>query len=293
MAVSAAWPGATTDEMQRQVADPLEKRLQELVYYDRVETTVRPGLMLMKVYLQGQHAAGQAPVGVLPGPQEAVRPGLQPAARRDGAAVQRRVLGRLLRALRRSRRKGLPHRQLVLRAEDLRQRLLRVPGVEKINILGEQAQKIFVEISYQRLATLGITGQQLLAALANQNDVTPAGFVEAGGPARVPAPRRRHRRPRRDPQPAGGGGRPQPQARRHRRGEARLRGPEDLRDPQRRRAGPDARPRDEARLQRPHARRGARTPRRWRSTTSCRSASPSPRSPTRPRSSTTPSTSSW
>ncbi|WP_163602540.1 efflux RND transporter permease subunit, partial [Klebsiella pneumoniae] len=52
---------------------------------------------------------------------------------------------------------GLPHRALVLRAEDLRQRLLRVPGVEKINILGEQAQKIFVEISYQRLATLGIT----------------------------------------------------------------------------------------------------------------------------------------
>jgi multidrug efflux pump subunit AcrB len=43
-----------------------------------------------------------------------------------------------------------------------------VPGVEKINILGEQAQKIFVEISYQRLATLGITGQQLLAARATR-----------------------------------------------------------------------------------------------------------------------------
>ena len=76
----------------------------------------------------------------------------------------------------------LPHRHLVLRAEDLRQRLLRVPGVEKINILGEQNQKIYVEISYQRLATLGITGQQLLTALASQNDVTPAGFVETTGP---------------------------------------------------------------------------------------------------------------
>ena len=52
MSVSAAWPGATTSEIQRQVADPLEKRLQELVYYDRVETTVRPGLMLMKVYFR-------------------------------------------------------------------------------------------------------------------------------------------------------------------------------------------------------------------------------------------------
>lgn len=52
MAVSAAWPGATTSEIQRQVADPLEKRLQELVHYDRVETTVRSGLMLMKVYFK-------------------------------------------------------------------------------------------------------------------------------------------------------------------------------------------------------------------------------------------------
>ena len=79
---------------------------------------------------------------------------------------------------------GMPHRELVLQAEELRQRLLRVPGVEKINILGEQPQKIFVEATYQRLATLGITAQALFAALANQNDVTPAGFVETAS-ARV------------------------------------------------------------------------------------------------------------
>jgi len=49
MTVTAAWPGATAQEMQEQVADRLEKRLQELEYYDRVETTSQPGLVAMKV----------------------------------------------------------------------------------------------------------------------------------------------------------------------------------------------------------------------------------------------------
>lgn len=181
MAVSAAWPGATTDEMQRQVADPLEKRLQELVYYDRVETTVRPGLMLMKVMFKDS-----MPPARLQEEFYQARKKLSDQA----SSLPRGVMGPLFNdefsdvyfALYALQAQGMPHRHLVMRAEDIRQRLLRVPGVEKINILGEQAQKIFVEISYQRLATLGITGQQLLTALANQNDVTPAGFVEAAGP---------------------------------------------------------------------------------------------------------------
>lgn len=181
MSVSAAWPGATTSEIQRQVADPLEKRLQELVYYDRVETTVRPGLMLLKVYFKDS-----MPPARLQAEFYQARKKLSDQA----STLPRGVLGPLFNdefsdvyfALYALQAQGLPHRHLVLRAEDLRQRLLRVPGVEKINILGEQAQKIFVEISYQRLATLGITGQQLLAALANQNDVTPAGFIETTGP---------------------------------------------------------------------------------------------------------------
>ena len=70
----------------------------------------------------------------------------------------------------------------MLEAETIRQRLLRVHGVEKVNILGEQAQRIYIEISYQRLATLGANATDLLQALKLQNDVTPAGFVETTGP---------------------------------------------------------------------------------------------------------------
>jgi hypothetical protein len=57
-----------------------------------------------------------------------------------------------------------------------------VPGVQKVKIMGEQNQKIFVEISYQRLATLGLGAQTLFSAIASHNDVTPSGFVEANGP---------------------------------------------------------------------------------------------------------------
>ena len=78
--------------------------------------------------------------------------------------------------------KDLPHRELVIEAETIRQRLLHVNGVEKVSILGEQDQKIYVEISYQKLATLGITTSELFRALQLQNDVTPSGFVETNGP---------------------------------------------------------------------------------------------------------------
>ena len=51
MSISAMWPGATALEMQEQVGDVLEKRLQELEYYDRVETLTRPGFLLMTLVL--------------------------------------------------------------------------------------------------------------------------------------------------------------------------------------------------------------------------------------------------
>src|SRR5207249_3553703 len=73
-------------------------------------------------------------------------------------------------------------RQLVRRAETLRQRLLHVPGVKKVNIIGEQAERIFVEFSYDRLATLGVSARDVFAALNSRNTMTPAGAIEANGP---------------------------------------------------------------------------------------------------------------
>jgi multidrug efflux pump subunit AcrB len=78
--------------------------------------------------------------------------------------------------------RGADNAELVRQAERLRDRLRRLPGIEKVTLFGEQPQRIQVEINHTRLATLGITPQSVPDALARRNPVTPAGTVETGGP---------------------------------------------------------------------------------------------------------------
>src|SRR3954454_17770182 len=77
---------------------------------------------------------------------------------------------------------GMAPRLLVRQAETIRQQLLHVPGVKKVNILGERPERIFVEFSYPRLVALGISAQDIFAALQHQNAVAPAGSIDTKGP---------------------------------------------------------------------------------------------------------------
>src|SRR5437016_10622444 len=76
----------------------------------------------------------------------------------------------------------MPRRELCRQADGIRQDLLHVPGVKKINILGERPEQIFIEFSYAKLATLGVSAQDIVAALQRQNTVTPAGSIDTQGP---------------------------------------------------------------------------------------------------------------
>ncbi|WP_282382151.1 MULTISPECIES: efflux RND transporter permease subunit [unclassified Pseudomonas] len=181
LTVITAWPGATAQEMQDQVAEPLEKRLQELKWYDRTETYTRPGLAFTMVSLLDSTPPSQV--------QEEF---YQARKKLDDEAIRlpAGVIGPMINdefsdvtfALFALKAKGEPQRLLVRDAETLRQRLLHVPGVKKVNIIGEQAERIFVSFSHDRLATLGLSPQDIFAALNNQNVLTPAGSVETKGP---------------------------------------------------------------------------------------------------------------
>lgn len=181
MTVTAAWPGATAQQMQDLVAEPLEKRLQELRYYDRVETMVRPGLAFTTLTLKDS-----TPPATVPEQFYQARKKLGDEARRLPIGV----LGPFANdeysdvsfALYALKAKDLPPRALTRQAEEIRQRLLHVPGVKKINILGEQPERIFVEFSYARLVTLGVSAQDIFTALQRQNAVTPAGSIDTDGP---------------------------------------------------------------------------------------------------------------
>jgi len=181
MTVITAWPGATAKEMEELVAERLEKRMQELRWYDRTETFTRPGLAFATVVLRDS-----TPPTDVPEQFYQARKKLGDEA----AHLPRGVIGPMVNdeysdvtfALYALKAHGEPHRRLVREAETLRQRLLHVPGVKKVNIIGEQAERIFVEFSYDRLATLGVSPRDIFAALNSRNVLTPAGSIEAKGP---------------------------------------------------------------------------------------------------------------
>lgn len=181
MTIVTAWPGATAQEMQDQVAEPLEKRMQELRWYDRTETFTRPGLAFTMVSL-----LDSAPPSQVQEEFYQARKKISDEARKLPAGV----IGPMVNdeyadvtfALFALKAKGEPQRQLVRDAEGLRQQLLHVAGVKKVNIIGERPERIYVSFSHDRLATLGVAPQDIFAALNSQNVLTPAGSIETKGP---------------------------------------------------------------------------------------------------------------
>ncbi|WP_044340887.1 efflux RND transporter permease subunit [Pseudomonas oryzihabitans] len=181
MTIITAWPGATAQEMQDQVAEKLEKRLQELRWYDRSETYTRPGLAFTTLTL-----LDSTPPADVPEEFYQARKKISDEAKTLPAGV----IGPMVNdeyadvtfALFALKARGEPQRLLAREAETLRQRLLHVPGVKKVNILGEQSERIYVEFSHDRLATLGVSPQDIFAALNAQNVLTSAGSIETRGP---------------------------------------------------------------------------------------------------------------
>lgn len=180
MTAIAVWPGATAQEIQDQVAEPLEKRLQELKWYDRTETYTRPGMAFITLSLQDKT------------PPAEVQEEFYQARKKLGDESQRLpagVIGPMINdefsdvtfALFALKAKGEPRRQLVRDAEGLRQQLLHVPGVKKVNIIGEQAERIYIAFSHDRLATMGLSPQDIFNALNGQNALAAAGAIETRG----------------------------------------------------------------------------------------------------------------
>jgi multidrug efflux pump len=177
MIVYVTWPGATAAEMQEQVADKIEKKLQELPYLDRVETYSQPGVSFTQVILSDRtppskvkdlwyqvrkkvaDIRGELPDGI-------------------GGPSFNDEYGDVYSAIYMLTADGLDMAELKARAEAIRQHLLRVPGVNKVDLIGDQPQKIFIEFSHTKLATLGVTAQQIFDSVAQQNAVVSGGSVD-------------------------------------------------------------------------------------------------------------------
>jgi multidrug efflux pump subunit AcrB len=177
MVVQAAWPGATMEETMKQVTERLERTLQETPHLDFLRSFTRAGVSTIFVNLDGKTNAQQVAdtwyhvrksVGDMRHtlPAGVVGPGFND----DFGDTFGIIYGVTA--------DGFSHRELRDHVEALRSRLLSVPDVSKIELLGVQDEQIFIEFSMPQLAELGIDRAALLAALQSQNAVRPAGLIE-------------------------------------------------------------------------------------------------------------------
>jgi multidrug efflux pump len=177
MIVHVGWPGATAAELQAQAVDKVEKKLQELPYLDRIESYSQPGGAFIRVTLSDKTPPAKVKdlwyqvrkkVGDT---KNELPPGITGPDFND-------EYGDVYSALYMLTAEGLSLADLKARAEDIRQRLLRVPDVNKVDIIGERPQKIFIEFSHAKLAMLGLTPQQIFDSVARQNAVVSGGSVD-------------------------------------------------------------------------------------------------------------------
>ena len=177
MVVSAQWPGATADEMQRQVADKIEEKLQETPHLDYIKTYCTPGGAFLTIQLKDT-----TPPKDVPDAWYQVRKKVGDIRYTLPAGVLGPFLddeyGDVYSAIYALTGDDFQPAELRRIAEDARQRLLRVKDVDKVSLVGDRPEKVFVEFSHKKLATLGIPPQRLFDSLIRQNTVTAAGSVE-------------------------------------------------------------------------------------------------------------------
>src|SRR6516225_1461499 len=177
MVVHVGWPGANATELQAQVVDKIEKKLQELPYLDRIESYSQPGGSFIRVTL-----TDKTPPARVKDLWYQVRKKVGDIRSELPAGITgpnfNDEFGDVYSALYMLTTDGLSLAALKDRAEDIRQRLLRVPDVNKVDIIGERPQKIFIEFSHTKLATLGVTPQQIFDSVARQNAVVSGGSVD-------------------------------------------------------------------------------------------------------------------
>ncbi|EJC63755.1 cation/multidrug efflux pump [Rhizobium leguminosarum bv. viciae WSM1455] len=183
MVITAQWPGASAEEVTRQVTDRIEKKLQELESLDYTKSETVAGQTTVFVELLPTTKAkdvaptwlrirnmiadikGDFPTGVV-GPFFNDRFG--------------DVFGNIYAFT----SDGLTQRQLRDLVEDARSKVLTVPNVGKVDVVGAQDEAIYLEFSTRQIAALGIDQQSVIQTLQAQNAVTQSGFVDAG-PERI------------------------------------------------------------------------------------------------------------
>ena len=177
MVIRTNWPGATAQQVAEQVTDKIERTLQEVPYADKIRSYSKPGesqiIFQVKDVIKGADVTNTwYTVRKKVGDIRATLPvGVQGPFFNDDFGDVYGVIYAI-------ESDGFNYAEVKTFADDLRQQLLRVPDVSKVELFGAQDEKVFIEISQKRLAQLGLDFNQVLSQLAQQNAIEPAGLVQ-------------------------------------------------------------------------------------------------------------------
>lgn len=176
MIVQAGWPGATITDTLQQVTERIEKKLQETPHLDNIRSYTVPGLATIAITLKGS-----APAKAVPDVWYEVRKKLNDIRRSLPQGVVGPAFndefGDTFAIIYGFTADGFTHRELRDYVENVRSELLQVQDVSKIDIVGAQDERLYLEFSVQQLSSLTVDRMELIRALQAQNAVTPAGIV--------------------------------------------------------------------------------------------------------------------
>ncbi|MDP2805922.1 MAG: efflux RND transporter permease subunit, partial [Gallionellaceae bacterium] len=177
MVVRTLWPGATAQEVERELTERIEKKLQETPWVDVLKSASKPGESLVFIQLKDYTVKEEVPESwrqvrkKLDDLRPSLPAGVQgPFPNDEFGDVQMNIFALT----------GDGYDLAVLRrhADRIALELRRIPDVKRVELIGVQDEKIFIDVSPKRFASLGLTPLQVADALQKQNAVSPAGFIE-------------------------------------------------------------------------------------------------------------------
>ena len=177
MTATVIWPGASAQQIQDELLNRIEKKFEQLDHFEKVVTFARQGYGGMTITVKGgtshkdqQEAWYQARKKFsdlkLELPEGVVGP------------IFNDEYGDVYSLLYAVKGDGIGHAELSDISEDIKRRLLKAPYVKKVDLLGKQEQKVYVEFSHERLAALGITPLAIAESLKSQNAMMPGGSID-------------------------------------------------------------------------------------------------------------------
>ena len=177
MVIRTGWPGATARQVEEQITDKIEKKLQEAPNIDVIQSYSKPGESFVFFRMKDS-----APTSAVPDTWYQVRKKIGDIRSTLPAGITgpsfNDEFGDVFGNIYALTGEGFSYADLKKYADRVRAELLRVPEVAKVEFFGEQEEKVFIELSNTKLATLGVDVPTIVNALATQNAIAPAGAFE-------------------------------------------------------------------------------------------------------------------